>query len=440
MKSKACLVTTCTLLLLAFVFSASQAVELARVGDYSIASDEYLVVLARVGPAKDAPAKTPEGKREFLDRLIAKRLLSQYFHALGWDTLSAWDDLIAEYARGQYIQALYLDAIPEVRTPSSQVPANKLMEIANQFVDSLQNAYELKVDEKAVALVVERSGVRRMDTGDAETQSGVVWHQLFTDEEGRIPVASIVGAKLTIGEFVEYIENMPGFARPTGGNSDEINLAAKQFGRELIFEHEFNKRELRGHPWFKERIANKREEIIFSRMFMQLRDTCSVTDEEVRKYYDEKKDYYVTPNLIRLATMCFESEDVGDKAARRLAEGEDFEFVAIDLSVYSAQEAACDTTELIDRGGNLALYDALWDKPIGAIAGPVSNDGLWYLGKLLERQGPRLLTVEESAPTIVQKLRLAKADDALVRLIEGLRAKTKIVVNEEALEALQLPQ
>lgn len=440
MRSKDCLLLIFALLCSCFVFSTSQAVDIAKVGDDTITSDEYIDRYNAIAPTQGAPAWTPEGKREFLDRLIAKHLLSQFFHSIGWDTLAVWDSIVLEYGRGQYLQGLYFSAIPEVRTPAPLVSQTRLMELGKAFVDSLQNAYNLKVDEKAVMLMADKSGVQKMPKAGEEEGPAVAWPALFTDEEKRMTAATFLGGKLTLGEIVKDIEELPPFAKPTPGNSDEIAVTIEHFGREAVFAHEFDKRKLSDSTWYKQKLTNKKEELMLGHAFANLRDTCTVTEDEVKKYYDEHRDEFVTVTRIKLSMMRFASEDVAQKAAKKIAGGESFEDAAVDLSVYSMSETGYDTTDFIDKSQHPALYDALWDKKIGEVAGPVPEQEIWVVAKLLDRTNPRLLTLEEATPMIAQKMRLAKADQALTKLIQRLKSQTKIVIDEKALAALELPK
>jgi len=413
----------------------SSGTEIATVNGDAITSDEFLMDyrIVSAGGEGSVPDTTLEGRKTFLDRVVAKHLLSQYFTKRGWDTLSVWDTLLLEYNRGQYLQALYYEAIPEARAPGL-VGVPRLMELSRAYVDSLQKAYDLVVDQKAVTLMADRSVVRRMEEG--EKQPRLVWADLFTDEEKATPVARMRGGELTLGEFVAQIDKMPDFARPTGGNTDQISLTVEHFGREKIFELEFNKLDLREKPFFRGKVRRKIEELVLNNMFMGMEDTVTVTPKEIAEYYESHRDEYMTVPMIRLAVMSFSSEDVARQAAKKLEEGRKFEDVAVDFSVYSGSEAGFDTTGLITKDKAPALFDAIWEKTIGSTSGPIPEGNNWKIAKLMGRQDPRLLTLEEATPMIDERLSLLKADEALTDLLAELRSQAKIVVDERALAAL----
>ncbi len=414
--------------------------EVASVNDEVITSDELKMDyrVASIGGESTMPDTTLAGKKEFLDRVIAKHLLSQYFHANGWDTLGYWDIPLLEYNKGQYLQSLYNEAIPEARAPGL-VEVQKLMELSRTYVDSLQKAYHLTVDEKAVIFIGDRSVVRRMDSGDKHSQPPLVWRDLFTDEEKTMPVATFLDGELTLGDFVTAVDKMPPFVRPTGGNTDQIALTVEHFGREKIFEAEFLKLGLQNKPFFRDKARKKLEEFMLNDMFTALQDTVHVSPEEAAEYYENHRDDYMTVPMVSLAVMSFDSVDVARRAAKKLEDGGDFESVAVSFSIYSGSEAGFDTTGLISKDKMAPLFDAIWDKEIGSTAGPVVVDGSWKIGKLLARQDPRLLALDEATPMIVERLKFFKADKAFAALIEELRSKAKIVVHDEVLEALVLP-
>ena len=447
MKSRHCFwFAGAVLLLLGLCFSAgvSSGAEVATVNGEVITSEELVMNfrVASTGGDGSVPDTTLEGKKEFLDRVIAKHLLSQHFRAMGWDTLSYWDSLLVDYYRGQYLQALYHHAIPEARVPGS-VEVPELMELSKAYVDSLEKAYHLTVDENAVIFIGDRSVVRQMDTAGErshlDSQPRLVWSELFTDEEKKMPVARLLGGVLTLGEFAEQVDRRPPFARPTGGNTDQIVLTIESLGRDKMFELEFDKLGLRDKPFFRDLARKKREELILSQLFAALQETTTVTQEEVKEHYDTHRDDFMTVPLIKLAVMSFDSVDVARQAAKKLEEGRDFESVAVDFSIYSGTEAGFDTTGYVSKDKAQGLFDSLWEKEIGSTAGPVAEAGHWKIGKLLARLDPRLLSLEEATPMIVERLNFLKADEDFAAMIDGLRSKASIVVNEEALRAVVLP-
>ena len=442
MKLRVCLLFAGAILFLLCLkpgVGVSSGAEVATVNGEAITSDELRMDfrIASTGGEGAVPDTTPEGKKEFLDRVIAKHLLSQYFSARGWDTLSYWDTLLLEYNRGQYLQSLYYEAIPEARAPGL-VEVTKLMELSRTYVDSLQKSYHLVADEKAVVFMGDRSVVRQMDTGDKHSQPPLVWHDLFTDEEKAMPVAMFLNGELTLGEFAATVDKMPPFARPTGGNTDQIALTVESLGRDKIFEAEFFKLGLENKPFFRDKARKKLEEFILNDMFTAMQETVTVRQDEVAEYYETHRDEYMTVPLISLAVMSFDSVDVARRAAKKLEEGGDFESVAVSFSIYSGSEAGFDTTGFISRDKMMPLFDAIWEKEIGATAGPVYMDDQWNIGKLLGRQDPRLLGLEEATPMVAERLRFLKADEAFAGLIAELRSKAKIVIHDEVLEALVL--
>ncbi len=442
MKSSRCYLFAAFFFLPGLCVSAriSSGAELARVNGEPVTSEEFVMDyrVASTGGGGGAPDTTMAGKKEFLERVIAKHLLSGYFHSRGWDTLSVWDSLLVEYYRGQYIQALYYEAIPEARA-LGLVDVKTLMDLSKAYVDSLQKAYHLNVDQKAVIFMGDRSVVRRMDSGAGRSQP-LIWKDLFSDDEEKaMPVATMEGGVLTLGEFVALVDALPDFARPTGGNTDQIALTVEHFGREKIFELEFNKLGLRDKPFFLEKARKKREELILNQLFTSMQDTVTVTRERLAEYYESHRDDFMTVPMVSLAIMRFKSEDVARQAAKKLAEGKDFESVAVDFSVYSASEAGFDTTGFISRDKNQAMFDATWDNPIGSTTGPVFADEAWCIAKLLARLDPRLLTLEEAIPFIQERVRFAEADAALAALIKELRSKAQVVVHDDVLQAITLP-
>lgn len=429
-------------LFVVFSSSVSHAVELARVGSDVITSDQFIEDWRYVAPLRETPDTTFQGKKDFLDAMIAKRLLSHYFRSRSWDTLAVWGQVLAEYEKSIYIQALYRDALPEAREPWKS-NAVTLAGLGMKFVDSLYAAYNVKVEEKTVIFIADKSvGLLKTAPTDKQGRPIVRWSQLFTDEEKKLPVAVFTGGQFTIGQFATEVDNTPSFARPTAGNSDEIVDTIELMAREGVFKVEFEKRNLRQQPWFVERITNKREELIADQMFSQMTDTSTVTKDEVTTFFDEHRDDFITQMLIKVALITVGSESVAEEAVKRIADGESFESVAVDLSVYTSSPTGFDTTDFIDGSQMPVVYSAIADKKIGEVTGPVhdSEQYAWHVVKLLGRESPRLLSLEEATPMMVERFKMLKADKGVARLIEELRSKENVTANYELLDTLELPK
>jgi peptidyl-prolyl cis-trans isomerase C len=464
MKLRIYFAVSVVVLFLVPVFSTSVCfgVELARVGEEVITSEEFLESFRLSSYDKLPPERTQEGKREFLDRLVSKHLLSQYFSSIGWDTMRIWDELLVnQYAESIYIQALYQDAIPEVKEPWTS-DAQTLAKLGKQFADSLVSAYELWVSEEAVTLLAEKSIVPMKEAQDREeeehgekehaaeshkhedepkdTRPVFSWSELFTDEEKKVVAATFLNGALTVGDFAEGVDHMPAMVRPTGGNSEQIAVTVQHFGQQEIVRSEFEKRNLGQQAWFRARVKNRREAVMGSELFGMLTDSSRVTEEEARAYYEDHRDYYWTVPLISAAAIFVESEEVARRIEKKILEGEEFESVAVDFSVYSSSETGYDTTGFFRKDLYPALYDAIWDKEIGTVSGAVEHQGAWVVGKLLARYDSRLLSFEEAVPRVASRLKQLKANEALANLLQELKTDFGVEVYEEALEALVLPE
>jgi peptidyl-prolyl cis-trans isomerase C len=433
--------TILTLLLcLAFWCAIASADELARVEDSVITSDEFLEECQFALMGRYAPEKSPEGKREFLDRLISKRLLSSYFHSQGWDTIPRWDAVLAEYSQFLYLQAIYRDEFWEARNLKIVADLPAFQQRCMLFADSLVAAYGIEADKTAVALMADRT-LKPMKEApkDEHGQPVLSWVGLFTDEEKAMTAATLSGGKITIGEFLEKIGKEPAFARPTGGNTDEITLAIEHMGKDKVYALEFERRNLGQQDWYRERMHEKREELILMDFFRQVGDTCTVTEEEMRSYYEENTDDFRTSPLIKVATIRVESLGIARKIAEKIEEGQDFESVAVDFSVYSITESPIDTVGFVDRSGLDEVFTAIWDREIGTVVGPIFERNSWTIAKLIDREEMRLLSYEEARQRIEERLRLRKSDAAFAGFLEELRAQADVEIDYEALDALELP-
>ncbi len=167
----------------------------------------------------------------------------------------------------------------------------------------------------------------------------------------------------------------------------------------------------------------------------------SVSDEEVKKYYDEHPDDFKMPEQVRASHILKKveanaSQADKDKAKKaltdlqqRIKKGEDFAELA-------KQNSDCPSAP---RGGDLGFFPrgqmvapfetaAFALKP-GELSDIVETQFGYHLIKVTDKKAPSTLTFEESKERIMQYLKQQKVSDQVSKYIEGLKSKADIKIS-----------
>lgn len=139
----------------------------------------------------------------------------------------------------------------------------------------------------------------------------------------------------------------------------------------------------------------------------QLASSYMPSEDEIKAYYDENINEYVTPESRNVLQMVFENREDADKARTALNKGTDFYSVAKDIA---KQDKA--STELGNVSKDMLIADmsdAVFELPIGGIAGPVKSDLGWHIMKVVSVTPKKETTLASVRSKIVDAIRKDKA-------------------------------
>lgn len=159
----------------------------------------------------------------------------------------------------------------------------------------------------------------------------------------------------------------------------------------------------------------------------------AVSWNEIRKYYQQHPEEFERPEQVRASQIVMTTEAEAQRALELLQGGEDFAAVAKEKS--TAPEAA--------QGGDLG-YFAMGDMPAefnvvfglskGGISGVVKSPYGYHLFKLEDRRKAGMISLDDAASDIREKLLRAKEQNRHHQWLSELRSRTKFVVNYQALQ------
>ncbi|SHH29948.1 peptidyl-prolyl cis-trans isomerase [Thermosipho atlanticus] len=148
---------------------------------------------------------------------------------------------------------------------------------------------------------------------------------------------------------------------------------------------------------------------------------ATVTDDEIKAYYNENIDKYSTPTQFDLYVLTFTNETQAKMAKDKVASGIDFQTVANEFNLGDFK------FENIAKGQ--AFPDKLWEyienAMVGAILGPINVDGTFYIVKILEKIPPQVKEFEQVKEEIANELLSNKKSEVWSKFIDEEFAKFK---------------
>ena len=164
----------------------------------------------------------------------------------------------------------------------------------------------------------------------------------------------------------------------------------------------------------------------------RLATPSTVTEEEIRRFYDANPQRFHVPEKIRLRHIFIRGgADEGrehdsptrrkiDSIRDRAMQGEGFADLAQQFSEESEREKGGDLG-YVQRGQMLPqLESAVFELPAGSISPVLTTDKGYHLFQITDRQPERSISLDEARPQIRQTLHQLSQDRAVRAFIDGL--------------------
>ena len=171
-----------------------------------------------------------------------------------------------------------------------------------------------------------------------------------------------------------------------------------------------------------------------------LLEDITVEEDEIQTYYDAKKDTLLTAEkrmaqhiLLTVSDNEAEVKMEIEKIAERLSKGEDFAAVAKEVSQDPGSAKDGGNLGWVAKGDMVEAFDEkLYSMNVGDVSEPVLSSFGYHIIKLTEVKSPEVPALEELRDTLVEELKLEKAEEAFLTRADEL--STIIIDADNVLE------
>ncbi|HOT29597.1 MAG TPA: peptidyl-prolyl cis-trans isomerase [Candidatus Ozemobacteraceae bacterium] len=227
---------------------------------------------------------------------------------------------------------------------------------------------------------------------------------------------------IKVSAIAPDLERIPPFIRPQLLEGDGLNDFVKQFCyRELVKRYvQKNRAEL--EKQYPEAIRNAKRRVSLDALLKdQVAGKISVTDDEVKGFYEKNLAQFSTPEQSRAHHILVDAEEKAKNIIDQLAKGAKFEDIA-------GAESKCPSGK---EGGDLGFFgkgqmvpefdEAVNKAEIGKIVGPVKTQFGWHVIRVDERRPAGSRPLEEVKEQIRNQLLPEKQKTALEQYVADLK-------------------
>lgn len=271
-------------------------------------------------------------------------------------------------------------------------------------------------------------------------------------DDGSPVVAAVGDSSITQKELEARLAEQPAFVRARYDSLEKKKEFLDNLVRFELLVQEARRRGLDADPQVQEML----EKVMVQRLISSQTEGAqagAVAEEEAQAYYEQNRADYVKPERVRVSHLLLtaapgtpEREKARTRAVQLAAEvkaGGDV-LRAFDAAARAhSQDAATQTVggdlgfltreELIAKGGAQLAESAFSLQAVGQLSGAVESDHGVHLLQLAGRQAGMEQSFESVKARITQRLSAERRAKALDTLVQDLRAKTAVKVDEAVL-------
>jgi len=243
-------------------------------------------------------------------------------------------------------------------------------------------------------------------------------------------LASFGGQTITLGEFNQIWEQVPEDYKLQLDKSTALD----QVISEKLLIQEANNMGLEKDNDVLEQIKKMTEQILVQALIQrEILDKVAVSDEEVSEYYEKNKDSFTEKEQIHLYNILVETEEEAKVILEQLKAGGDFSEIAKEKSTGPSAAQGGDLGYLTKGTVIPEIDEVVFALELEELSEVVKTDFGFHILKITEKKPETVRTLEEVKEEILQTLLPVKQKEAFDNLLEELKGKAEIEINEEAL-------
>ncbi|MFH1381013.1 MAG: peptidylprolyl isomerase [Candidatus Omnitrophota bacterium] len=242
---------------------------------------------------------------------------------------------------------------------------------------------------------------------------------------------------ITVGEFTERIARLP------ERYQEIINKNKKEFLDEVIIDRllykDAVKRKLDKDKEVQQVFEEAKRKILIARLLKdQVDGKVQVAEEDVDIYYDENKDKFTMPEVLRASHILVKTKEDAQDILVELSNGRNFEDLARARSVDPTAKNGGDLGHFTKNQMVPEIDEVCLKLQVGEISDVVKTNFGYHIVKLTERREPRVKSMDEVHDNIEQALMRQKKALLFNEYVEKLKEQSQITIDNKILETISL--
>jgi len=267
-------------------------------------------------------------------------------------------------------------------------------------------------------------------------QKGSTGSTSETKKEGPV-VAEVNGSTITTGDFNRELKNLPEYLKSMAATAQgRKEMMDTMVIRELILQ-QATKDGLDKSPELTEKLEDLKKRLIVEAFLKKKVETdAKVTDDDLKKFYEQNKDKFKTGEQIRASHILVKTEKEAKDIQAQIKAGGKFEELAKKHSV-DASAAQGGDLGWFGKGSMVPAFEkAALALKEGQVSDVVKSDFGYHIIKLTGKRPAGIRPFEEVKEQIKAAIMPGKQQEVFQKIKEELKKSAKINIKEDVLNTV----
>ena len=250
-------------------------------------------------------------------------------------------------------------------------------------------------------------------------------------------LAEVAGTTITVDAFKKEMENLPPYLKPMTETAEgKKEMLETMIIRELIMQ-EATKEGIENTPAVKEKLEElKKRLVVETYLKKKVEDQAKVTDEELKKFYEQNKDKFKTGDQVKASHILVKSEKEAKDLLGQVKAGGNFEELA---KKYSTDGAAAKGGDLgwFSKGSMIPEFEKVaFTMKENQTSDIVKTKFGFHIIKLTGKRAAGERTFDDVKEQIKTQMMPAKQQEVFQKLKDDLKKSGKYSIKEDVLKGL----
>lgn len=252
-------------------------------------------------------------------------------------------------------------------------------------------------------------------------------------------LAQVDNWKIGLDDFEKRLKTLEPLAKQQKVDINSYDFkrrALNELVRTALLAEEAKARGLDKESDVTEAIENYKQTLLAQKLIEEETRDIIVTDAEIENFYNQNKDYFKSPEEIKVREIVVNSKSQARDLYIRLLQGEDFASLALQYSVADSKSKGGDLGYL--RPDPKVKFKKFWEVVSALDKGEVSSifkgeNDKYYIVKVEDKKEGKITPLSEIKDDIRRALKIDKENKKIEELVNLAKQKAKVVINEDLL-------